>query len=46
MCVFIEAHYNAMASNLKKEGKEKRSSNLFSFVEGARAPQNNEKRER
>lgn len=34
MCIFIETYFTAVASNLKQEGKEERSPNIFSFVEG------------
>ena len=43
VCICIEAYYNAVASNLKKGRKAKRSTNIFSFVEGMGAPPNNKK---
>lgn len=38
MCIFVEAYYNAVASNLKKGSKVKRSPNHFHFVEEEEAP--------
>ena len=43
VCIYTESYYNAVASDLKKGRKVKRSTNIFSFVEGVGAPLNNKK---